>query len=180
MKNYLFQSGRLGFRKWQDADLAPFAAITADPEVMEFFSSTLNLEETAQMLVWVKAHFDQHGYGLYAVDTLHDEQFIGFIGFNHPSFEADFTPCVEIGWRLRRSAWGQGYATEGARRCLQYARDVLHLPLIYSFTSMLNKRSEQVMIKLGMEKTGEFEHPRVPDGHRLKTHVLYRINTDKA
>lgn len=180
MKNYLFQSGRLGFRNWQDADLAPFAAITADPEVMEFFPSTLSFEETAGMIVRIKEHFDRYGYGLYAVDTLHDQQFIGYIGFSHPGFEAHFTPCVEIGWRLRKAAWGQGYATEGARRCLQHAHDTLHLPLIYAFTATQNKRSENVMIKLGMEKTEGFEHPRIAEGHPLKTHVLYRINTDKA
>lgn len=104
-----------------------------------------------------------------------DGGFIGYTGLHHAVFDTDFCPCLEIGWRLRAEAWGKGYATEGAQACLDYAFDTLHLPEIYSFTSLPNKRSERVMQKIGMQKVKEFDHPLVPCGHPLLRHVLYRI-----
>ena len=103
-----------------------------------------------------------------------DGKFIGYIGLHHTNFETDFCPCIEIGWRLCENSWGRGYATEGARACLDYAFRQLQLPEIYSFTSLPNRRSERVMQKIGLQKIGEFDHPLVPAGHPLLRHVLYR------
>jgi len=172
---YLFQSERLGFRKWAEADVLPMAALNADPAVMEFFPSTQSLEETKTFFDRVATHFKDHGHCWYAVDTLDNKEFIGFIGLAYNDMEADFSPCVEIGWRLKKAAWGKGYATEGAKRCLAYGFEELQFKEIYSFTAILNKRSERVMQKIGMTKVGTFEHPKMAVGHVLRPHVLYRV-----
>lgn len=172
--NYIFRSARLGFRQWQDTDIAPFARLNADPVVMEFFPGTRNLEETTALVARFQEHFDKHGYCFFAVDRLDSGTFIGFIGLNNPSFTSWFTPCVEIGWRLLQSEWGHGFATEGASRCLQFAFEELKLKEVYSFTAIPNKRSERIMEKAGMERIGEFAHPALEDGHWLQQHVLYR------
>ena len=175
--HYLFQSARLGFRNWRDADIPLFAALNADPIVMEFFPSTRTTAETILLVEKFRLHFEQHGYGFFAVDRLDTGQFIGFIGLNNVDFPASFTPCVEIGWRLTSSAWGQGFATEGALRCLQFAFEDLQLETVFSFTAITNKRSERVMQKAGMRAIGEFAHPALPNGHPLQQHVLYWIRT---
>lgn len=172
---YLFQSERLGFRTWSEADLLPMAALNADSDVMEFFPSTQSLEDTKAFLERVDKHFKEYGYCWYAVDTLEKHEFIGFIGLAWNTMEADFTPCAEIGWRLKKEAWGNGYATEGAKRCLTYGFEELQLKEIYSFTSIINKRSERVMQKIGMSKVGTFDHPKLIVGHVLRPHLLYRI-----
>ncbi len=177
---YLFQSQRLGFRKWTTADTTPMAALNADPEVMEFFPSTQTKEQTLDFLKRVNQQFKDYGHCWYAVDTLADGDFIGFIGLAWNTQEGlDFTPSAEIGWRLKKAAWGKGYATEGAKRCLQYGFEELKLPEIYSFTATVNKRSEKVMQKIGMKKIGEFEHPLIAEGHVLRRHVLYRVLNSK-
>lgn len=173
--NYIFRSARLGFREWQDADIAPFAALNADPVVMEFFPATRTYEETAALVARFREHFSQHGFCFFAVDRLDTGLFIGFIGLNTPSFTAWFTPCVEIGWRLLQSEWGHGFATEGALRCLQYAFEKLKVDTVWSFTAIPNKRSERIMQKAGMTKAGTFAHPALSDGHWLKEHVLYKM-----
>lgn len=176
---YLFRSERLGFRNWTDADIPPFASLTADPVVMEFFPNTLSYEETASLVKKFRMDFEEHGFCFYAVDRLDTGEFIGFIGLKKPNFKADFTPCVEIGWRLMHSVWGSGFATEGAIRCLQYAFNELQLQEVYSFTAVINKRSERIMQKAGMTKIGEFPHPVLADGHPLQQHVLYRITRNE-
>lgn len=118
---------------------------------------------------------EQYGYGFFAVERKDNGEFIGFTGLTHPGFEAEFTPCVEIGWRLSKQNWGQGFATEAAMACLKFGFQELGLNEIYSFTSVHNLRSEQVMKKIGMIKEGYFEHPLMDDGHFLKQHVLYKI-----
>lgn len=176
MKNkYLFQSARLGFRTWQEKDLLPMAALNADPAVMEFFPSTQSLEDTRAFVKRVHTHFKEYGFGWYAVDLLDNQEFIGFIGMAWNKMEADFTPCAEIGWRLKKAAWGKGYATEGAKRCIAYGFTDLQFKEIYSFTATINKRSERVMQKIGMQKVGIFEHPKIAMGDVLRPHVLYRI-----
>ena len=175
MKKYLFQSDRLGFRTWEETDLVSMAALNADPEVMEFFPSTQSLEDTKVFFQRVHTHFEKYGYCWFAVDILATQEFIGFIGIAWNTMEATFTPCAEIGWRLKKSAWGKGYATEGAKRCLRYGFEELQLSEIYSFTATLNERSERVMQKIGMTKVGLFEHPKIEKGHLLRPHVLYKI-----
>lgn len=175
MKEYLFRSERLGFRQWIKSDLEPFARMNADPAVMKFFPKTLSLDETRGFIERLQEGFKQNGFGAYAVDTLENNAFIGLIGFMKASFEAHFTPCIEIAWRIKKQQWGKGYATEGAARCLEYGFSTLHLTEVYSFTATLNKPSEKVMQKIGMVKQGEFIHPRVPREHPLSAHVLYKI-----
>jgi RimJ/RimL family protein N-acetyltransferase len=169
------ETPRLWLRRWRTDDLSAFAALNADPEVMEHFPSTLSQEETTQAMGWVKNHFETHGYGLWAVEIPGRAPFIGFIGLAVPSFETSFTPCVEIGWRLARAWWGQGLATEGARAALAYGFESLDLNEIVSFTVPGNVRSRRVMEKLGMRYSEDFKHPRIEVGHPLRRHVLYRL-----
>ena len=170
---YIFQSQRLGFRKWNENDLAQLHELCADEEVMKYFVKTLNLEETKALYGRLVAQFDQHGYGLYAIDLLNSKEFIGFIGFLYCDFDAPFTPCVEIGWRLHKKHWNKGLATEGALRCLEYGRINLGFEETYSFTAINNRASERIMQKIGMTKKGEFDHPKVPNDHPLERHHLY-------
>jgi RimJ/RimL family protein N-acetyltransferase len=168
---------RLLMRRWRDADRAPFAAMNADPRVMEHFPKVLSREESDATVERICGHLDRHGYAQWAVEILYDATFAGFIGLSVPSFEAHFTPCVEIGWRLAREHWGRGYATEGARVALDYGFAELGLAEIVSFTVPANTRSRRVMEKLGMthDPRDDFDHPGVADGHALKRHVLYRL-----
>ena len=144
---------------------------------MEFFPKTKTIKETQAFIDRVNKHFNQHGYSWFAVEILENKEFIGFIGLVQTPFEAPFTPCTEIGWRLKKAAWGKGYATEGAKRCLQYGFDTFEFPAIYSFTSTVNVRSERVMQKIGMVKDGEFDHPLLEKGNWLERHVLYKIDS---
>jgi RimJ/RimL family protein N-acetyltransferase len=175
--DYLLKTSRLGLRRWQAADLEPCAQMNADPAVREFFPSGLmTREQTAEMIRRLEDHFDQYGYGFYALDVLDTGEFIGFTGLSHPTgFEAWFVPCVEIGWRLRREAWGRGYATEAALACLQHGWGALDLGKIYAYTAGLNVRSERVMQKIGMTLAGEFDHPKIESGHPLRRHVVYVV-----
>src|SRR3546814_9999473 len=118
---YLFTSERLGFRRWQEADVEPMRAINADPAVMEYFPSLQDQAETLAFIKRMQLQFDEKGFCYYAVDSLVDGAFIGFIGLSEKTFIADFTPCVDIGWRLAKNAWNQGFATEGAQKCLEHA-----------------------------------------------------------
>ncbi len=174
MTPYIFWSERLGFRTWENKDLAPFAALNSDERVMEFFPNPLSPKQSEEGLVRIRQHFEEHGFGFYAVDRLDTRQFIGFIGFAVPNFHSFFTPCVEIGWRLGFEHWGQGLATEGAQTCLTYGFQTLEFREVFSFTALQNKRSERVMIKIGMEKMGTFDHPKLEAGHWLRKHVLYK------
>jgi len=166
----------LWLRPWRAEDLDPFAALNADPEVMEHFPSTLSREETAAGVGRIEKHFETHGFGWWAVEVPGQAPFIGFIGLAVPAFEASFTPCVEIGWRLARPWWGQGLATEGAQAALAYGFGRLSLPEIVSFTVPGNVRSRRVMEKLGMRYSEDFEHPRIEPGHPMRRHVLYRLS----
>ncbi|MBZ5635656.1 MAG: GNAT family N-acetyltransferase [Acidobacteriia bacterium] len=167
---------RLWLRRWRTEDLEPFAALNTDPEVMEHFPSTLSREETAAAVGWIEKHFERHGFGLWAVDVPGHTRFSGFIGLAVPTFETSFTPCIEIGWRLARPWWGQGFATEGARAALAYGFERLDLPEIVSFTVPGNVRSRRVMEKLGMRYSEDFAHPRIDPLHPLSRHVLYRLS----
>jgi ribosomal-protein-alanine N-acetyltransferase len=159
------------------ADRAPFAALNADPRVNEFLTGPLSREESDERAARIDANFDRHGFGLWAVEVCNVSPFIGFIGLAVPRFEAHFTPCVEIGWRLSADHWGHGYATEGARAALAFGFDVMGLSEIVSFTVPANVRSRRVMEKIGMRRdpAEDFDHPSLPVGHRLLRHVLYRI-----
>ena len=168
---------RVLLRRWQPADRAPFAALNADPRVNEYLPGPLSREQSDEMAARIDANFDQHGFGLWAVEVPNMAPFIGFIGLAVPRFESHFTPCVEIGWRLNADHWGRGYATEGARAALTFGFDVVGLHEIVSFTVPANLRSRRVMVKIGMkhDPTEDFDHPSLPPGDRLQRHVLYRI-----
>ena len=170
------QTERLVLRQWKDDDLWPFAEMNADPEVMEYFPAPLTPEQSADMMGVQESLLDAGKPALFAAEVWATGTFIGFIGLAVPRFEAPFTPCVEIGWRLARSAWGQGYATEGADAVLKYGFVTLGLPEIVSFTSEGNQRSRAVMERLQMthDPAEDFDHPSVPPGHPLARHVLYR------
>ena len=164
-------------RRWRDADHAPFAAINADPRVMEHFPALLTREESDAAVARIEAHFVEHGFGLWAVEIVGQAPFAGFIGLCHPRIEAPFTPCVEIGWRLAAEHWGRGYATEGARAAVRLAFETLGLAEIVSYTVPANLRSRRVMEKLGMthDPNDDFDHPLLAQGHSLCRHVLYRL-----
>ena len=177
LDTYSLKTPRLLLRQWQDADLAPFAALNCDPRVMEFFPRTLSLEETAAMVERIKDHFVEHGFGLYACERRDSGKFIGFVGLSVPKFSAHFTPCVEIGWRLAFDQWGMGFAPEAAGEVLRFAFEQHDLAEIVSMTAVVNRRSQRVMEKIGMQfdKKDDFLHPLVADGSPLKPHVLYRM-----
>jgi len=176
----MLSTERLLLRPWKDEDLEPFAAMNADPEVMRHFPSTLTREQTAAGLERAKAHFARHGWGLFAAEQ--EGQFIGYVGLLHVPFETHFTPAVEIGWRLKRSHWNRGLATEGARACLDFGFRQIGLTEIVSFTTPSNLASQRVMQKIGMlrDHQGDFEHPRIAPGNPLRRHVLYRITSSPA
>ncbi len=143
---------------------------------MEFFPETLSPEESADSYKRINAFMEQKGFGLFAAEEKDTQEYIGFIGFSRPTFSSYFTPCIEIGWRLHRRFWNRGFATEGAKACLEYGFSILDFNEIVSFTSLLNTKSINVMKKIGMTFDGEFEHPNVEWGHRLRKHVLYKIS----
>ncbi|WP_426348587.1 GNAT family N-acetyltransferase [Alloiococcus sp. CFN-8] len=171
-----FETPRLIFRDWKKQDLYEFQIMNRDPEVMKYYPALLSEEETKAFYNRIITEFTDYGYGLYAVEAKDDNSFIGIIGFHRATFEASFTPCIEIGWRLKYEAWGKGYATEGAKACLKYGFDKLGFNKVYSFTSNINIPSQNVMKKIGMVKVMEFEHPKVPEGNALRRHVLYSTN----
>ncbi len=174
-----FESERLIFRLWKDSDKSAFAKMNSDLKVMEFFPKTLTENESNSLYQSINEKIIENDYGLWAVETKQEKEFIGFIGFNTPSFESDFTPCIEIGWRLKKEAWGRGYATEGARICLAYGFIILNFREVFSFTSSLNKPSEKIMKKTGMQKVREFMHPNLEDPSPLKKHLLYKITKNE-
>ncbi|HEX6871009.1 MAG TPA: GNAT family N-acetyltransferase [Micromonosporaceae bacterium] len=171
------RTDRLVLRRWRDSDRAPFAAMNADPEVMEYFPAPLTRADSDLMVDRVEAHFEQRGFGLWALEVAETGAFIGFTGLSVPRFDAPFMPAVEIGWRLARPAWGHGYATEAARRVVQFGFEDLALSGIVSFTAVANLRSRAVMARLGMthDPTEDFDHPLVAEGNPLRRHVLYRL-----
>ena len=171
------RTDRLYLRRWRATDRQPFAALNADPRVMEHFPAPLSREESDALAARIESHFEQHGFGLWAVEIADIAPFAGFIGLSIPRFEAHFTPCVEIGWRLAAEYWGSGYATEGARAVLAFGFEQLRLAEIVSFTVPGNLRSRRVMERLGMTRNpaDDFDHPALPEGHPLRRHVLYRL-----
>jgi RimJ/RimL family protein N-acetyltransferase len=170
------RTSRLLLRRWSAADRAPFAAMNADPDVMEHFPSVLSRQESDALADRIEAHFAERGFGAWAVEVPGTAAFVGYVGLAVPRFEAAFTPCVEIGWRLAREFWGRGLATEAARAALVFGFEQVGLEEIVSFTVPGNLRSRHVMEKIGMthDPRDDFDHPGLPEGHRMRRHVLYR------
>lgn len=174
----VIRTPRLLLRRWRRSDLPAFAALNADPRVMENMPKVLNRTESDAMATRIEEHFDRHGYGRWAVEIPGVVDFAGFVGLGIPQFEASFMPCIEIGWRLAFDCWGQGYATEAAMASLAYGFEQLNLAEILSFTVPANERSWRVMERIGMTRTpaDDFDHPLLPEGDRLRRHVLYRLS----
>lgn len=172
------RTGRLLLRRWREGDRVPFAAMNADPEVMEYYPSTLSTSESNAMVDRIEQTFAVEELGLWAVELLGGAPFIGYAGLWPARFQAPFTPATEVGWRLAAPYWGHGYATEAARAAVGDGFARLHLGEIVSFTAEINMRSRRVMEKLGMTRDpdADFDHPNVVDGHRLRPHVLYRLS----
>ncbi|MGE6257282.1 GNAT family N-acetyltransferase [Heyndrickxia sporothermodurans] len=170
-----FETERLIMRDFEVSDLPEFKRMNEDPEVMRFFPKTLSHEETEGFYEAILNELKTCGYGLYAAERKETNEFIGFIGFHQATFESDFTPCIEIGWRLKKEAWGQGFATEGAKGCLEYAKENYDFDNIYSFTAVINRPSEKVMQKIGLVKIDTFTHPKLDPVSPLSQHVLYAL-----
>lgn len=171
------QTERLILRRWKESDQAPFAELNADPVVMKHFPKMLTSDETQALIAKIESFFDRESFGLWAVELKSNHTFIGFVGLWRPTFDAHFTPCVEIGWRLAKEFWGQGYAPEAAQLALQEGFSRIGLDEIVAMTALANKNSMRVMEKIGMtfDPSDNFMHPSLEDGHHLKEHVLYRI-----
>ncbi|SDI80660.1 Protein N-acetyltransferase, RimJ/RimL family [Pseudomonas flavescens] len=169
------QTPRLYLSAWRDDDLADLATLCADEQVMRHFPAPLSLEQSQALLARLQQHFSQHGFCFWALRRRHDGRFIGMTGLAHVGFEAAFTPAVEIGWRLLPDHWGQGYAQEAARAALDCAFERLELPQVVAFTTTTNVPSQRVMQALGMQPSGDFEHPALAPGNPLRSHLLYRI-----
>ncbi len=170
---------RLLMREWRDSDRQPYAAINADPEVMRHFPSTLTTPQSGEMIDRMAAAWLDRGFGLWAVERLDTSEFIGFVGLSAPAWQAAFTPCIEVGWRLASQQWGHGFAPEAAVAALEWAFANVDLPgdEVVSFTTVANLSSRRVMEKIGMihDLVADFDHPLLPDWIERR-HVLYRID----
>jgi RimJ/RimL family protein N-acetyltransferase len=170
------ETERLILRPWEDRDRAPFAAILADPHVMRFYPATRTLAQANEWIDRIIAGEAADGFHFRAVERKSDGMFLGQAGIGRFDYPVPGNPEVEIGWILAEHAWGQGYAPEAARACLDYGFAVLNLPEIVAFTYRGNLASQRVMQKIGMirDPAGDFDHPRLPEGHFQRPHVLYR------
>ena len=175
--DYIFKSERLGFRPWQQSDYPILYKLCSDPKVMEYFPSLLDNVQSQQFLDRLIAHQQKHGFCYFHVEILETGEGIGFIGLAYQDFESEFTPCIDVGWRLLPWAWGKGYATEGAKASLNWGIENFGLEEIMSFAPQVNKASIAVMEKIGMELAGTFKHPKLGDYPELEDCVAYRIKT---
>lgn len=173
----MISTDRLILRRWREDDLAPFAAMNADPATMRFMPGVMSVDETQAQMARFEEHHRLHGFGVWALEAPGVAPLIGYVGLQRVPFEAHFTPAVEVGWRLAPAHWGKGYATEAARAVLRTGFEDLNLDQIVSFTVPANKASWSVMERLGMTRdpAEDFDHPRLPVGHALRRHVLYRV-----
>lgn len=171
---------RLLLRRWQPSDMDFFMAMNGDPVIMEYFLKPLDAAGCQKMMGWIENHFSTHGFGFWAVEGLRERELIGMVGCAWFEEPAPFTPAVEVGWRFIPSAWGKGYAAEAARASMQHVFKNDITAEIVAFTAVNNLNSQRVMQKLGMTRKAEddFDHPKVPAGHPLQRHVLYRIKKE--
>lgn len=169
---------RLRLRLFETADLDALQAMNADARVTEFLPSTPTRAENEAMLERIKAHFAAHGFGAWCVVERDSGRFCGFAGLHHVWFHAPFTPAVEALWRFVPEVWGRGYATEAARAAIHDGFTRVGLSRIHSFTVPANVRSRAVMERLGFTHVpgADFDHPALPEGHRLRRHVLYVLD----
>lgn len=175
MQDYLFTSKRLGFRIWNEADLDKMTSLNQNDDVMEFFPKKPTLKDTSNFIERMNIMQSKENYCYFAVDILELNEFIGFIGLSKQDYLKELDPFVDIGWRLKKEAWGLGYATEGAKRCLSYGFEDINLEVIYSVAPIVNQKSITIMKKIGMTFSKNFEHPFLDDYPGLKTCALYNI-----
>lgn len=169
------QTSRLLMRRWQDSDLAPFAALNGDAETMRFFPATLDRAASDAFVAVIEARFEQQGYGLWALELTPTGEFIGYTGLNPMPDGVPGAGGMEVGWRVHRHFWHHGYATEAARAAVAVAFDGAELPELWSMTAVLNEPSQAVMRRIGMVEVARFDHPRVPTGHPIQPHVMYHL-----
>ncbi len=169
---------RVLLRQWKDSDAGAWSAMNANPDVRKFFPKLLSADEAASEMSRIRAGIQQRGWGMWAIEIPNIHPFAGFVGLSVPGFEAPWMPAVEVGWRLARDAWHQGYATEGAAAALDFAFAHLQLPQVVAMSVATNTPSHRVMDRLGMvrDAAGDFDHPRVPMDWPLKRHLLHRIS----
>ena len=174
------ETERLILRQWKRADYAPYAALNADRLVMAFFTSVFTRGESEVMVAFLQKQIARRGWGVWAVERRSDGVFVGSVGLHLPLAKLPFSPCVEVGWRLARAYWGLGYASEAAMASMRFAFEVLELPELVGFTSLLNDRSMALMQRLGMTRdpAENFAHPDVPLGSSLREHCLYRMKRE--
>jgi RimJ/RimL family protein N-acetyltransferase len=169
------RTSRLVMRRWQASDREPFAALNADPQTMRFFPSTLDRAASDALIDRIEERFEAQGFGLWALEIAGTSQFIGFTGLNPMPDDMPGAGGMEVGWRLARAAWHNGYATEAARAALDVALGRLQMAEVYSMTAVLNEPSQAVMRRLGLSEFARCHHPRVPEGSPLRPHVIYRL-----
>jgi RimJ/RimL family protein N-acetyltransferase len=171
------ETPRMLLRSWKDDDIDPWARMNADPRAMEFFLRTYDRDESVASAQMMRVKLEHDGFGWFVAEVKDGFPFAGVIALQDVPFEAPFTPAYEIGWRFLPEVWGNGYATESAQATLDFAFERLGLPQVVAMTAKINERSRRVMQRLGMtyDPQDDFEHPRIPAGHRLRDHVLYRI-----
>ncbi|MCV0428884.1 MAG: GNAT family N-acetyltransferase [Roseibium sp.] len=177
-KIYL-ETSRLYLRAWQQEDVDPFADMCADPEVMRYFPSTMSREKSEELIERAIDKQASDGFCMAPVEVKETGEFLGFVGLNRPSYgkPLPFDPCVEIGWRLKQSSWGKGFASEAAEAWLRFGFEAIGLAEIVAFTIPANVPSQKVMRRLGMVRDldGDFLHPALPPDHPIASHVLYRL-----
>jgi RimJ/RimL family protein N-acetyltransferase len=171
---------RLLLRQWRNQDLPEMASINADSTVMKYYPKLLSRQESNAAVEKFKSLISKNGWGFWAVESTRDRSFIGLVGLHKPAYKLPFGPCVEIGWRLARASWGQGYATEAGTACLDFAFGKLELSEVFAFSSVPNMKSRAVMERLDMENIqANFGHPTVPHNSPLREHVVYKIDSQK-
>lgn len=173
-------TGRLILRRWKDEDRAPFAELNGDPETLVFFPSTLSRPESDEFVDRIEARFEEHGFGLWALEVRQTGKFIGFTGLAPLREDVRGGGGMEIGWRLARHAWHQGYATEAATAARDVAFDGAGLTELWSMTAVLNTPSQAVMRRIGMTESVRFEHPGVPAGSPLRPHVMFHLQRSNS
>jgi RimJ/RimL family protein N-acetyltransferase len=169
------RTDRLIMRRWRDSDREPYAAMNADPEVMLYLPGPLSRAEADAHIDRMEARFAEHGVGLWALEVTGSGELIGFTGLAPMAAGVPGAGGTEVGWRLARAAWHQGYASEAARAALDVGFTGLHLAEIWSITAVLNGPSQAVMRRIGMTQYAHFGHPALPEGHELRPHVAYRL-----
>jgi RimJ/RimL family protein N-acetyltransferase len=169
------ETDRLLMRRWRDSDREPFAELNGDPDTLRFFPATLTRAESDAFVDLIESRFELQGYGLWALEIKATGEFIGFTGLNAMPEGVPGAGGMEVGWRLAKTAWHHGYATEAARAARDVAFGGIGLPELWSMTAVLNEPSIAVMRRLGLREVARFDHPKVPVGHPVRPHVLYHL-----